>query len=566
MNIENFIAKRINKSKDEDKKVSRPIIRISKISIIIAVIVNIITISVITGFQNQIKDKVTGFGAHATIFKAGESSAFETSPILRDTALQNELRAFKPVKNLQEFAYKPAMLQSKPDTIFYHINDVDTFQVQQEISGIVVKGVGQDFNWDFFEKHLTAGRLPNFSDTTISNEILVSESIANDLNLSLKQEVSTFFVKNNPVKDFYKIVGFFNTGLEEFDKQVVIGDIRKVQKLNDWGVKARIRVADTITKDGQIIIYGEVSGGNGNYRYDWGEGFETARGFTYCDIKDTTIQLIASDYWMFVDGDEDDNAIPDTAYLDIKVSGNKNLPCFPKDMDGKYIEFEYLNDSGTEFAINFIGGKRYEFTYRDGKGSHNNYIGGYELMLTDLDALNEHIRALKKKVQFRESSKSGDLRVRSVEEDQKELFLWLQFLDLNVVIILVLMILVSTINMGSGLLVLIITKTSMIGVLKALGATNWTIRKIFLFKAARIIINAMIWGNLIGISLCLLQLNFNIMPLNPEVYYLNAVPIELNVWHIVLLNIGTLILCLSALIIPSWVVTKISPIKAIKFD
>lgn len=120
--------------------------------------------------------------------------------------------------------------------------------------------------------------------------------------------------------------------------------------------------------------------------------------------------------------------------------------------------------------------------------------------------------------------------------------------------------------MGSGLLVLIITKTSLIGLLKALGATNWTIRKIFLHQASLIVLKAMLWGNIIGIGLCYLQLHFTLIPLNPEIYYLNAVPIELNFLHIFLLNIGTLILCVAALIVPSWVVTKISPIKAIKFD
>ena len=120
--------------------------------------------------------------------------------------------------------------------------------------------------------------------------------------------------------------------------------------------------------------------------------------------------------------------------------------------------------------------------------------------------------------------------------------------------------------MGSGLLVLIITKTQLIGLLKAIGATNWTIRKIFLHQAIFIIVKGMIIGNIVGISICLLQKHFNLIPLNPEVYYLNAVPIELNFWYILLLNLGTLGLCSAVLIIPSYVVTKISPIKALKFD
>lgn len=566
MNLAYFIANRINNSKNEDKKVSKPIIRISKISIVLAIVVNIVTIAVVTGFQNQIKDKVTGFGAHATVLKAGEQSAFETSPIIRDTALYREIRKIDGVKNIQEFAYKPAMLQSAPDTVFYKSEILDTFQVQQEIQGIVVKGVGTDFNWEFFQKHLKSGEIPIYHKETISNHILISKRVARDLNIEVGDRVSTFFVKNNPIKDFYTIAGIFETGLEEFDRQVVIGDIRKVQQLNDWGVQARIRIADTINKEGQLIIYGDVSGGNGNYRYDWGEGFDTPRGFTYCDIKDTTIRLIVSDYWMFVDEEDDDNAVPDTAYLDIKVSGMKTLPCFPKNTFENKIQFDYLNDDGTQFAVDMLGGKRYEFTLRDGKGSADYYVGGYEVIMNSLDDLSETTRAIRKQVVYSQGDLAYDYRVITIEEDQREIFLWLSFLDLNVLIILVLMILVSTINMGSGLLVLIITKTSLIGLLKALGATNWTIRKIFLHQASLIVLKAMLWGNIIGIGLCYLQLHFTLIPLNPEIYYLNAVPIELNFLHILLLNIGTLILCIAALIVPSWVVTKISPIKAIKFD
>lgn len=161
---------------------------------------------------------------------------------------------------------------------------------------------------------------------------------------------------------------------------------------------------------------------------------------------------------------------------------------------------------------------------------------------------------------------STDYRVRTIKEEQREIFLWLDFLDLNVLIILVLMILIGIINMGSGLLVLIITKTQLIGLLKALGANNWSIRKLFLHQAVFIIVRGMIIGNIIGIGICLLQSYFSIIPLNPEVYYLDAVPIELNFWHILFLNIGTLIVCTAALIVPSYVITKISPIKALKFD
>lgn len=566
MNKIYYIAKKIHKGKGEDKKVSQPITRIARLSIILAMAINIITLAVVTGFQNEVKDKVIGFGSHATIVKAGENSTFESAPIVYSDSLTEAVKKLEGVKNIQPFAYKPALLQSDPDTNRYQVNGIDTFQVQQEIHGIVMKGVGKSYDWTFFNSHMVEGNVPNVKDTIPHDEVIVSAQIAKNLNIDVGDDVNVFFVKATPVKLKYKVTGIFKTGLQEFDEQVVIGDMRNVQKLNDWGIQTAIRVADTITKYGHFVIYADSRGGNGNYRHDWGNGFENARGFTYCDIKDTTIRLITSDYNMFVDGFGELNSIPDTAYLKVTVEGNKYVPCFPKNMEMDQIQREFLNASGTKFAIDIIGNKRVTFEYIDGKGSHQNYIGGYEVEVNNFAKLDEISANIKRAIYFQETDEHIEYRVRTISEDQQEIFLWLDFLNLNVIIILVLMLLISTINMGSGLLVLIITKTQLIGLLKAIGTNNWDIRKLFLYQAVFIILRGVIIGNVIGIGLCLLQSYFTIIPLNPEVYYLDAVPVELNVWHIVLLNIGTIILCTAALIIPSYVVTKISPIKALKFD
>ena len=566
MNKIYYIAKKIHKGKGEDKKVSQPITRIARLSIILAMVINIITLAVVTGFQNKVKDKVIGFGSHATIVKAGENSTFESAPVVYNDSLELAIKSIAGVKNIQPFAYKPALLQSDPDTNRYTVNNIDTFQVQQEIHGIVMKGVGDSYNWDFFEQHLVEGIIPNVKDSIPHDEVIISSQIALNLNIDVGDEVNVFFVKATPVKLKYKVSGIFKTGLQEFDEQVVIGDIRNVQRLNDWGVQTSIRLADTVTRDGQFVIYADARGGNGNYRHDWGNGYENAHGFTYCDIKDTTIRLISSDYYSFVDGFGELNSIPDTAYLKIKIEGNKFVPCFPEDMEMGQIQKEFLNESGTKFAVNIKGGKRVVFEYIDGKGSHQNYIGGYEVEVNDFKNLDEIAANIKRAIYFQDTEENIEYKVRTISEDQQEIFIWLDFLNLNVIIILVLMLLISTINMGSGLLVLIITKTQLIGLLKAIGTTNWDIRKLFLYQAVFIILRAVIIGNVIGIGLCLLQQYFTIIPLNPEVYYLDAVPVELNFFHIGLLNLGTIVMCTAALIIPSYVVTKISPIKALKFD
>lgn len=158
------------------------------------------------------------------------------------------------------------------------------------------------------------------------------------------------------------------------------------------------------------------------------------------------------------------------------------------------------------------------------------------------------------------------MSVKSIIDTQSDIFVWLGFLDLNVVIILTLMILIGIINMGSALLVLILVRTNFIGIMKAMGASNWSIRKIFLIQAAFLILRGMLWGNIIGLSLCALQYFFGIITLNPEVYYLSQVPVEISFSSWAALNVGTILVCLSALIIPSVVITRINPAKAIRFN
>src|SRR5690554_5344510 len=156
-----YIAKKIHKGNSEDKKVSQPITQIARLSIILAMAINIITLAVVTGFQNEVKDKVIGFGSHATIVKAGENSTFESAPIIFNDSLASAVKEIEGVKNIQPFAYKPALLQSDPDTNRYEVNGIDTFQVQQEIHGIVMKGVDASYDWTFFKKHMVEGNVPN---------------------------------------------------------------------------------------------------------------------------------------------------------------------------------------------------------------------------------------------------------------------------------------------------------------------------------------------------------------------------------------------------------------------
>ncbi len=553
MKFEYFIANKILKNEVEGKKVSRPIVRISIISISLAMIVNLITIAVVTGFQKEIRDKVIGFGSHAVVTKAGEASIFESTPILKNQFFYPTLEKSEAVRHIQPVAYKPGLLQSDGK------NDE-----QQEVQGIMMKGIDERYDWRFFQENLIAGRLPRLKKDSISNEILISNRIAKDLNYQVGDQARAFFVKNNPVKKMFQIVGIFETGLEDFDRELIIGDIRQIQKLNDWGIQTSIVLVDSVSSNGHLIIRSDAVGGNGNYRYDWGNGYESYSGHLFFPRRDTVLTVVVSDYWTYIDNKNDESTVPDTAYLKITVSGDKNS-YFPYDLDeNNKLKKKYLDETGFKFQIT-AGPKTITFEQVDGKGSFEHYVGAFEFTLRGWDKLEEDVKYLKKQIHF-QNPQQEDLRVVSIVDSQNDIFVWLGFLDINVWIILILMILIGVINMSSALLVMILVKTNFIGIMKAMGATNWTIRKVFLYQAGFLILRGMFWGNLIGITFCLLQQQFNIIKLNPEVYYLNAVPMDMSILTILVLNVATLIVCILALIIPSYVITRISPVKAIRFN
>ena len=155
---------------------------------------------------------------------------------------------------------------------------------------------------------------------------------------------------------------------------------------------------------------------------------------------------------------------------------------------------------------------------------------------------------------------------KTIVEKYGYIFEWLQLFDFNIVVILIVMIMVATINMVVALLVLILERTQMIGILKAIGASNWSVRKMFLYNASYLIFRGLFWGNLIGISILLIQKYFGVMELNPENYYVNQAPVYINLFYILLLNLLTVGVCLLVLLIPSYIITKITPVRAIRFD
>lgn len=188
-----------------------------------------------------------------------------------------------------------------------------------------------------------------------------------------------------------------------------------------------------------------------------------------------------------------------------------------------------------------------------------NQVGAYEVFIDDFSKLNERAEEIYKTI-------PPTFNSASISEKYFSVFEWLKLFDFNILVILIIMIGVATINMVVALLVLILERTQLIGMLKALGANNWSVRKIFLYNAAHLISRGLLWGNGIAIVLLVIQKQFEIIKLNPESYYVSTAPVDINILHILLLNAGTVLICVLILLIPSYLITKISPIKALKFD
>lgn len=244
-------------------------------------------------------------------------------------------------------------------------------------------------------------------------------------------------------------------------------------------------------------------------------------------------------------------------------TGDKFDTFFMKEGENKlpnrrYFEIVGIYDSGfREFDASYIIGD-IRHVQRINKWKPDE-VGSFEVFINDFTKIEEKGKEIY-------AQTGSTLDTQTIVEKYAYIFDWLKLFDFNIILIFVVMIVVSTINMVVALLVLILERTQMVGILKALGADNSSVRKIFLYNAFHLIVRGLFWGNLIGVSLLLIQKYFGVVKLNPENYYVSVAPVDINWFYILLLNIGTVIVCLAVLLIPSYIVTKISPVKAIRFD
>ena len=474
--------------------------------IALGVAVMLISIAVVTGFQNEIRKKVIGFGSHIQITDFSEGP-LSTPPLEVEQDFYPSLEELDGVKNIQQFALKQGILETP-----------------ENVEGVIAKGVGEDYSWDFLREHLVEGGLLKTDIDSLRNEILISEYLQDRLELELGQKVAVYFTDDggDMKQRNFRIAGIYNTGLQELDAKFVFINLSVLRDIEGWGIESYL-VSKGCRKD-SLFLQARAFGGRNVFRYAWSDSSLTGEGpHGFCIKSDTTIAVKVYDKWQ---------TIPDTAYMNVSANS----------WDGtcKCGENLTMNASSTG-------------------GSAKYYTGGFEVTLDNYEDLKRMDALIFNQIGY-------DLKISTIHERNPEIFNWLGMLDMNVIVLLTLMVVVAVVNMTSALLVLILEKTNMIGMLKAMGASNWSIRKVFLYHAAYLIAVGVIAGNVIGFSVCLIQQQFGLLKLDQTQYYLSEVPVLLEGGPLILMNVGTLIICLLVLIIPTYIITRIQPVKAIRFD
>jgi len=299
---------------------------------------------------------------------------------------------------------------------------------------------------------------------------------------------------------------------------------------------------------------------------------------TETDFEAIIVKGVGADYnWDYFNEFLIEGRLPDYTKArnqDVLISEDlaKRMQFSLKDSFTTFFRKENPNALPTQIRYNIVGIynsglKEFDDTYVLGDIKHiqrlnkweADQVGSFEVLLEDYNQLDQKYREV-----FQNTPSL--LNAVTVEQKHASIFEWIRIFDKNTYGIIGIMILVAGINMITALLVLILERTKMIGIFKALGSNNWSIRKIFLYNASYIILIGLFWGNLIGFTILLAQKYLKLFPLDPSVYHVSEVPIYINLGYILALNVGTFLLCLIMLLIPSYLITKISPVKAIRFE
>jgi lipoprotein-releasing system permease protein len=371
----------------------------------------IITLAFASGFQKTISEKVFSFWGHIRItnYEPARVSIAEETPVLRNDTITSLINVVPGIRSIQAYATKNAILKTS-----------------ESIEGVLFKGVDSDYDFSNLKQFLVKGRWIRFSDSSYSNEINLSESIAKQLKLDVNDQLLIYFIQSggaSPRPRKLTIAGIFKTGIEEYDKLIALGDLKLIQRLNDWD---------------------------------------------------------------------------------------------------------------------------------------QHQIGGYEVVLDDFNKMDETSEKILYKIPI-------EYRSSTIREVFPNIFDWLYLQNKTIGIVLIIMVIIATLNLVTCLLILVLERTKMVGTLKALGAQNFTIQKIFLFHGAIISLGGLIGGNILGLIICWLQERFGFITLPEEAYYISKAAVNIVWWQIAAVNIATFIICFLVLLIPTLIVRRIQPVRAIQF-
>lgn len=415
MNLPFFLARRIYTNNSDKTRVDRPAIRIAIAGVAIGLAVMLVSVSVVFGFKHTIRDKVVGFGSHIQVANFMALQTAEQYPIQMGDSMLNVLKRIPGVSHVQRYAIKQGILKTETDFL-----------------GVAFKGIASEYDISFIRENLVEGIIPKFSDTQATQQILISKTIADQLNLHQGSKVFAYFIDTSGVRTRrFTVAGIYQTNLSQYDRVICFIDFYTAVKLNGWE--------------------------------------------------------------------------PDQA-------------------------------------------------------------GGAELSVSNFDKLAEAEAHVIDRVNRTIDSYGETYSSQTIKEANPQIFSWLDLLDLNVWIILGLMLAVAAVTMISGLLIIILERTTMIGILKALGARNRTIRHTFLWFAVFTIGKGMFIGNLAGIALIAFQHFTGAVKLDPVTYYVSTVPVEFNLPIFFLLNVATLFISVFVLIAPSYLVSKIDPAKSMRYE
>ena len=507
MNTALFIAKRLIKRESKQKGLSGPIVRIATVGIALGMAVMIVAVAIVIGFQNEIRQKVIGFGSHIQITNFGSGQGLSQPKLLVDQPFYPSLDTLEEVESIHQFALKEGVIETSDN-----------------IQGIILKGVAGDYNWSFFEKNLKEGVIPDFSQDSSKNQLLLSSFLAGRLQTEMGKKVAIYFqnAKGSMSQRNFEIAGIYETGLQDLDEQFVLVHIDQIKKINQWGLEANLKMIGC--KEDKVSLKGFGFGGKGRSKLIWSADSLRGEGpHEFCLLGDTTIYVIA----------REKGTLSDTAFFRFNSEDLSNADCRCPD--------------NSQIKITTSG------------GSGKYYTGGFEVMLSDYDKLGKMEEIIYKHLNY-------NLRTTTIRQKSPEIFNWLEMLDLNTVVIISLMILISVINMTSALLILIMERTSMIGILRAIGASAQTVQKVFLYQAGYIILVGTLVGNAIGISFCILQKKYGFLKLDPTNYYVSEVPILLRTDYLLGLNIGVFLICILMMTLPTLAINGIRPSKAIRFN